>query len=45
MAHHASQHDKPWYDAEVFRAHMRHAGVQAHATWAEGFCVEKMVWR
>ena len=42
-AHHPSQHAKPWYDAELFRAHLRLRGVQAKARWAKGFAAETVV--
>ncbi len=42
-SHHASQHTKPWYDAELFRAHLRLRGVQAKTRWAEGFQAETLL--
>ena len=44
MSHFASQHAKPWYDADTFRAILRLRGVEAGARWAEGFAVSKLVW-
>ena len=42
--HFASQHDKPWYDADTFRALLRLRGVEAGARWAEAFECRKLVW-
>lgn len=42
-SHHPSQHGKPWYDAELFRGHLRLRGIEARASWAESFTAEKVL--
>lgn len=42
--HFPSQHSKPWYDADTFRAVLRLRGVEAGTRWAEGFFASKLVW-
>ena len=42
--HFPSQHDKPWYDTETFRALLCIRGVEAKTRWAEAFTVDKLVW-
>ena len=44
MEHFASQHDKPWYDAETFRGLLRLRGVEAACQYAEAFTCRKLVW-
>lgn len=44
MEHFASQHDKPWYDAETFRGLLRLRGVEAACKYAEAFTCRKLVW-
>ncbi len=44
MEHFASQHDKPWYDAETFRGLLRLRGVAAACKYAEAFTCRKLVW-
>jgi LmbE family N-acetylglucosaminyl deacetylase len=41
--HFPSQRDKPWFDAETFRALLRLRGVNAGTQWAEGFYVRRVV--
>ena len=44
LRHFHSQHAKPWYDADTFRAMLRIRGVEAGARWAEAFTVDKLIW-
>ena len=40
----ASQHARPWFDAETFRGLARVRGVEAGVRYAEAFHVPKVVW-
>ena len=42
--HFESQHDKPWYDRELFRSVLRLRGMEAGTELAEAFVARKMVW-
>jgi LmbE family N-acetylglucosaminyl deacetylase len=42
-AHFASQHDKHWFDGEVFRGLMRLRGVECASRYAEAFTCRKLV--
>ncbi|MDX1440216.1 MAG: PIG-L family deacetylase [Rubricoccaceae bacterium] len=44
LKHFPSQHDKRWYDAEVFLGLMRIRGVEAATRYAEAFTCRKLVW-
>ena len=41
--HYSSQHDKPWYDEQVFRGLARLRGMECGSEFAEAFTVRKTV--
>lgn len=43
--HFPSQHDRQWWDEDLFRATMRLRGVECNRRWAEAFHAPKLVMR